>query len=818
MLQDRDFPLGAKLYWLLIVAGGLFLSAATLISWRPNPDTYYRIAFYALAGILSSGFKVNLPGLLCTLSMNYVFIIAGLLDLQLESGVAVGLCSVLAQIFIRAKQRPTWEQALFNIAGISFPVMAANAMLQIHLPSKIDTMDIFPVVTASIAYFTVNTVILAGIIGATSRRSPFKVWQESYLWTAPQYLVGGVIACSFHLLSAWLGWMGILCTIPVIYLVYKSYSVYLARVDEQQKHIIEMAELHLRTIETLALAIDAKDDTTASHVRRVQIYAKEIGKDLGLCESEMRALEAAALLHDIGKLAVPEYIISKPGKLTPDEFEKMKIHPVVGAEILERVHFPYPVVPIVRSHHEKYDGTGYPDGLAGEEIPIGARILSAVDCLDALSSDRQYRRALPIEDAMLMVEAQSGKSFDPQVVVCIKKRFRELESRTRVEGADPSRIGANVRVERGASPGTGFAAVPGLIARNEGLGKNFRMAISDARMEFQTLVEITNDLGSSLSLSETLALLAVRLEKTVHHDTVVIYIRQGGELIPSFVKGESFRLFSSLKIPIGQGISGWVAENDRVIVNGNPAVEAGYLNDPRKVTPLRSAIAVPLHGRDGVIGVLALYHLQGEAFTADHRRILVNISSKAGLVIENSLSFQNAKTAAEVDELTGLLNAKSLFNQLHDQVGACAKRDGSLAVIVMDLDGFKRANDEHGHLAGNRVLAHVASGLRRICRSSDLVARMGGDEFVMVLPEPGDYVEIAVKRIAELGPRAAEQAVCLSPITISAGVAMYAIDATDAESLLEKADERMYENKRAGKLARARAGAAVDDRAKALAS
>jgi diguanylate cyclase (GGDEF)-like protein/putative nucleotidyltransferase with HDIG domain len=802
-----QLPLRARIYWFLMVGGGLVLAAVSLTGWRPEADDLWRLSLYVIAGVLSSGFKVNLPGLLCTLSMNYVFIIAGLLDLHLQGGLIIGLCSVLGQVFLRAKQQPKWEQALFNVAAISFPVFAANTLLQMHLPLVVDRIGIVPVVSASIAYFCVNTMILALIIGFTSNKLPHRVWQESYLWTAPQYLVGGLIAGSFHFLIGLLGWMGVMCTVPVIYLVYKSYSVYLTRVDEQQKHIAEMAELHLRTIETLALAIDAKDDTTAAHVRRVQIYAKEVGKELGISESEMRALEAAALLHDIGKLAVPEYIISKPGKLTADEFEKMKIHPVVGAEILERVHFPYPVVPIVRSHHEKFDGTGYPDGLSGEEIPIGARILSVVDCLDALSSDRQYRRALPIDEAMAMVAEQSGKSFDPRVVNCLMKRYRELEVKARLESTDPSRIGANVRVERGGSPGTGLAASVALIPMTESLGKNFRIAISDARMEFQTLVEITNDLGSSLSLSETLALLAVRLEKTIHHDTVVIYIRQGDELIPSFVKGESFRLFSSLRIPIGQGISGWVAENDRVIVNGNPAVEAGYLNDPRKVTALRSAIAVPLRGREQVIGVLTLYHLSGEAFTSDHRRILVNISPKVGLVIENSLHFQNAKTAAEEDELTGLLNSKSLFQQLNDQVMTCGKRGGSLAVIVMDLDGFKRANDEHGHLAGNRVLANVAAGLRRICRSSDLVARMGGDEFVMVLPEPGEYVEAAMMRIAEVGARAAEAAGCGSAITISAGVAKYPLDALDAEGLLERADERMYENKRAGKRLRARASA-----------
>ena len=159
----------------------------------------------------------------------------------------------------------------------------------------------------------------------------------------------------------------------------------------ETKHVQNITALHVRTIEALALAIEAKDDTTHDHLRRVSFYAVEIGKSMGLNEEALVALHAAALLHDIGKLAVPENIISKPGKLKPEEFEKMKIHPIIEAEILDRVQFPYPVVPIVRAHHEKWDGTGYPEGLKGEQIPLGARILSVVDCLDALASDRQYR-------------------------------------------------------------------------------------------------------------------------------------------------------------------------------------------------------------------------------------------------------------------------------------------------------------------------------------------------------------------------------------------------------------------------------------------
>ncbi len=220
-----------------------------------------------------------------------------------------------------------------------------------------------------------------------------------------------------------------------------------------------MATLHLRTIEALALAIEAKDHTTHDHLQRVRVYAIEVAKELGVTPGEMEALHAAALLHDIGKLAVPEHIISKPGRLTPEEFEKMKIHPVVGAEILERVRFPYPVVPIVRAHHEKWDGSGYPFGLKGEEIPIGARILSSVDFLDAMASDRQYRRALPLEEVMKRLSAESGKSFDPKVVNVLEKRYRQLEKL--VESTFQTRswrrsFPPNVKVEAGRGAGGGL--------------------------------------------------------------------------------------------------------------------------------------------------------------------------------------------------------------------------------------------------------------------------------------------------------------------------------------------------------------------------
>jgi diguanylate cyclase (GGDEF)-like protein/putative nucleotidyltransferase with HDIG domain len=787
----------SKAFWLAVVLSGFLACCRGFAGWQPDSvDSLVRLGLFGLAAAATAGLKVHIPGISSTLSMSYVFVLTALLDLGLGGALIVGAASVVAQTFCRYRTRPKLVQLLFNLAATFLSVLVADHCIRHFGLRAADPLQLFTIVAASLAYFLVNTLTISGIIGLSEGRSVAGVWRDSYLWTSPQYMLGGLIAIGLHYLTNRIQLVGMLAIFPILYLVYCSYRVYLRRIEEQQKRIGDMAALHLRTIEALALAIDAKDDSSFAHLRRVQMYAAEVGREMHLPEVEMQAILAAALLHDIGKLAVPDSIVSKPGLLTPDEFEKMKIHPIVGAEILERVNFPYPVVPIVRSHHERYDGTGYPDGLKGEEIPIGARILSAVDSLDALSSDRQYRKAMPLEEAIRIIGRESGKSFDPQVVRILQARYHELEAKVRSEVLEPARASNPVKVERNeasynAIPSAAIAPAP---------GNNFRMSISNTRRELQTLVEIANDLGSSLSLDETLALLAVRLGKAIPHDAVVIWIRQQGELVPRLVKGESFRLLSSLRIPLGQGLSGWVAENNRSIVNGNPAAEAGYLNDPGKVTRLRSAIGVPLLSRDRVVGVLTLYQLRPEAFNPDHRRILETISAKVGVVIDNALRFEQVQDAARTDELTGLLNARSLFEYLADEVAMCTQHGRTLAVIVGDLNGFKKANDRHGHLAGNRILQNVAAGLRRCCRASDTVARLGGDEFVVVLTDPGEYLPRMMERIAEVGELAASEINYATSISISAGYALFPQDATDAEGLLEKADERMYENKRRSKM------------------
>jgi diguanylate cyclase (GGDEF)-like protein/putative nucleotidyltransferase with HDIG domain len=562
-------------------------------------------------------------------------------------------------------------------------------------------------------------------------------------------------------------------------------------VEIEKKHVEEIASLNMRTIEALALAIEAKDQTTHTHLQRVRTYAVEIGKDLGLPPDEIEALRAAALLHDIGKLAVPEHIINKPGKLTPEEFEKMKVHPLVGAEILDRVAFPYPVSPIVRSHHERWDGSGYPAGLAGEEIPIGARILAAVDCLDALASDRQYRPAIPLDQAMSKVKEKAGTWFDAKVVEILEHRYVALEriAQSHEAGFVPSGFSKGLRVERGLAPATGFEKG----AENLLPEADFLTSIASARQEAQAMFELSQDLGNSLSLSETLSVLSMRLRKLILYDSIAVFVNRNGWLLPELVSGENFRVLSSLKIRVGEGLCGWVAENCKPIINGNPQVEAGYVADPEKYATLSSALAVPLEGLSGVVGVLAMYHSSVDAFTPDHLRILLAVASKVALSVENALKYQQAESSATTDFLTGLPNARSLFVHLAQEVARCRRMKTSLAVMVCDIDGLKKINDSFGHLEGDKLLREFSTRLKDACRGYDYVARMGGDEFVITAP--GLTPEAALEKASRLNQAAIEAGrhTCgRDAITLSVGTAFCPENGYDVEALLAEADRRMY--------------------------
>ncbi len=772
-------------------------------AWHWQSQDFMRFACYLAVAILASGLKVQLPGIDGTMSVNFLFILLGVLELSLPETLVIGCTATLVQSVWQARKRLDPVKVLFNVAGMMANASFLTYSTYHYLASHYGSNKPILLMIAALVFFFANTLPISLVISMTEGKSSRKVWSECYFWSFPYYLVGAAAVGLVGIVNRSAGWQTSLLVLPLIYWVYRSYRMYLGRleaekerVEVEKRHVEQIASLNMRTIEALALAIEAKDHTTHTHLQRVRTYAIEVAKELNLPDGEIEALRAAALLHDIGKLAVPEQIINKPGKLTPEEFEKMKVHPLVGAEILERVAFPYPVAPIVRSHHERWDGSGYPEGLAGEMIPIGARILAAVDCLDALASHRQYRQALPLAEAMAKVKEKSGTWFDPQVVEILENRFIELERMAQMTEDTVATLGLSktMRVERGLAPAAGFERSDPTHGPVD--NADFLTSIASARQEAQTMFELSQDLGVSLSLSETLSVLSMRLRRMIPYDSIAVFVNRNGWLLPELVSGENFRTLSSLKIRVGEGLCGWVAQNCKPIMNGNPEVEAGYVIDPAKQTPLQSALVVPLEGLNGVVGVLAMYQSSRDAFTPDHLRILLAVASKVALSVENALKYQQAESSATTDYLTGLPNARSLFVHLAQEVARCRRMKTTLAVLVCDIDGFKQINDSYGHLEGDKLLREFTVRLKDVCRGYDYVARMGGDEFVITAP--GLTPDAAHEKAERLNRAAIESGrhVCgRDLITLSVGMAFCPEDGTDVERLLAEADRRMYSMK-----------------------
>jgi putative nucleotidyltransferase with HDIG domain len=378
----RDLPIAARLFVGAVLTAGAVVLAVFAPHAIANP---WLFAALLVLSSLASAFKVSLPlaSSGSTMSVSYAVDFAALLLLGANETMVVAAASAWSQCTFRTEARTPPYRTAFSMASLVLTVKAvgvAYAALGGATPAVLASPFTIakPLVGAATTYFVFNTAFIASAIGLSTRQSIFRVWNENFLWSAPSYFFGaGAAAIAAAVIERGGYWMALLTAAPV-YLIYRTYKVYMGRIQDQQRHVRQVSDLHLATIEALALAIDAKDQTAQSHIRRVQVYAAGLAKALGMSDNEIQGVKTAALLHDIGKLAVPEHILSKPGPLTQEEFQKIRIHPQVGAEIISGVPFPYPVAPLILSHHERWDGKGYPAGLLGDAIPLGARILSVV--------------------------------------------------------------------------------------------------------------------------------------------------------------------------------------------------------------------------------------------------------------------------------------------------------------------------------------------------------------------------------------------------------------------------------------------------------
>jgi diguanylate cyclase (GGDEF)-like protein/putative nucleotidyltransferase with HDIG domain len=752
-----------------------------------------------LLSSLTSAFKVNLPlsksG--STMSVSYAVDFASLLLIGPHETMLVAMASAWSQCTFRIKERNPVHRTLFSMACLTITVQAAGYAYH-RLGGSVDTLGFMemarPLVGAATAYFLLNTAFVATAIGLSTGQGVLRVWNENFLWSAPSYFVGaGAAAVAAALVDRSGYWIATLTAAP-LYLTYRTYKVYLGRVEDEQRHVLEISDLHLATIEALALAIDAKDQTSQMHIRRVQTYAAALAHTMGMSENDVQGVMTAALLHDIGKLAVPEHILSKPGPLTQEEFQKIRIHPEVGAEIIGHVPFPYPVAPLILSHHERWDGKGYPAGLKSEEIPLGARILTVVDYLDALMTERPYHKAMTYDAAIGLLRQEAGKGLDPVLV----EKFIELlpgltEQLETVEHPVPklSAIESQTNKDKGR-PAAGLSPEPSQSTVFEN--------IALAHREIYALYEIAQALGTSLGVSDTMALIASKLSNLVPFSccALFLYEEESETLRCRFATGTDADIIQRLTVKSGHGLTGWVARNRRSLVNARPSadLEAAGMSSP--TTKLQSALVCPLVFNERFIGTLSVLHVESGRYTDDHRRLLDRVCEQAAAVISNSIVFEQTQSDSLTDPLTGLPNTRFMFMHLTRELARAERLKSEVSLLVMDLDSFKDINDNHGHHVGDRALREVARVLRNAIRPYDICVRYAGDEFIVVLSGCG--AEEAENKRIELQRAIDELYFEARPgkrlrLGISIGAAVFPHDGEAYESLLAIADSRMYRDK-----------------------
>jgi diguanylate cyclase (GGDEF)-like protein/putative nucleotidyltransferase with HDIG domain len=794
----KTLPLAARIYVSTIIAlGGVLLVANFPTRLVGNPWLFLALLFLSS---LTSVFKVNLPlaRRSSTMSVSYAVDFASLLLLGPNETMLVAAASAFSQCTFRIKERNPMHRTLFSMACLVVTVQAAGGAYTLlggyPGPRSVASLAVtMPLVAAATVYFLFNTLTVATAIALSVKQSLTKVWYENFLWSAPSYFVGAGAAAGV----AWVAnlqqqWVALLPLLGApIYLTYYTYKVYLGRVEDERRHTQEMADLHLATIEALALAIDAKDQTSQLHIRRVQLYAAALARGLGMSENEIQGVKTAALLHDIGKLAVPEHILSKPGPLTPEEFQKIRAHPTVGADIVSSVPFPYPVAPLILSHHERWDGKGYPAGLKGEEIPLGARILSVVDYFDALMAERPYHKAMSSEAAIALLQQEAGRGLDPQVVAMFTDLLPTLQQ-------EALTLDHNVR--RNAPQDANPQAQPATGLAPEQSKKNVFEDIALAHREIYALYEIAQAMGTSLGVSDTMALISAKLTNLVPFACAALFLydEESETLRCRFATGTDADVIQQISVHSGDGLTGWVARNRRPLVNARPSADleaAGLMNI---TTTLQSALVCPLMFNERFIGTLSVYHTDAAFYRDDHRRLLDRVSEQAAAVINNSMLFEQTQEDSLTDPLTGLPNTRFLFMHLTRELARAERLKAEVSLMVMDLDSFKEINDSHGHHVGDRALCEVARVLRAAIRPYDICVRYAGDEFIIVLS--GCSADEAEHKRQELQKAIDDVYFEARPgkrlqLGISIGAAVFPQDGESYEALLSTADSRMYQDK-----------------------
>jgi len=719
----RDLPRGTRIYIAVIVAVG----AATVVQSFVQVFLHnigWTWTILALLTLVSGSATVNLPALPATVSVSETFVFTSVLLFGPAAGtLTVALDALIISFWSYRRGHPHYK-ILFNVCAVSLTLWVASHLyyelapygpLYYHKDKSVQVRSLLgPLLAFTIAYYAINTWLITLAIALERKASPLKIWRENFIWIALNYFGGASVAALLVSYTQDLDYTFLVIIVPLLVVLYFTFSTSMGRVEDANRHLSELNSLYMSTIETLAMAIDAKDQITHGHIRRVQLYAVGLAKSMGITdEAQIRAIEAAALLHDMGKLAVPEYILNKPGPLTPAEFEKMKLHSSVGADILSAIAFPYPVVPIVRHHHESWDGSGYPDKLAGPDIPMGARILSVVDCFDALTSDRPYRPRLSDKDAIKILQDRRGSMYDPLIVDTFIRVHTTITDSVESRTSAPSSLRA---ITEASNAGTSL---------REPRATRFE-EIAASSDEMLTLFDLARSLHSSMNAQDATDLIAKHLRRLVPSSACVFYMYDvdSDELLAAHASGEHAALIKGLRVPRGQRLSGWVAANRQTIRNSDPVLDLG--ESARAMTPRpRSCLSTPLLAGKTLVGVLSLYSSNKDAYSEDHERIVEVVALQVSGAILDAQTAEKVRTRSFKDETTGLPNLKHLVEFIETQFSAGDRRH-PFCLVVVRFSGDTVAD-------GGREAEAAVALVRRALRPADLLFRSGVDELAALM-------------------------------------------------------------------------------------
>jgi diguanylate cyclase (GGDEF)-like protein/putative nucleotidyltransferase with HDIG domain len=799
--------------WYVIAAVSICVIAVSVIFLPSlNGADLVAVAVATFVAVLIGRHDLRLPNSPIRVQVKDVLALWGIIWLGAAAGTLIALAGSVAACFANRYDRHRSVLAISSdtistfIVGsmyylvLGFFLNANSAAIQLvaDRPWKM----IAATVLMSGGHFIVNSTL--NYLGqyVTGQYEARKLLRETFLYLLVSYLVtiGGttIVNATFIQFGLEFG----LVILPIAVIADVAYAVHVRRLASKTREISEGSRIHLATVEALATAIDARDQLGIGHVRRTQMFAVGVGEFLGLSESEISALRAGALLHDIGKLAVPDHILNKPEELTHAEAEKIKIHASVGASILEKVGFDTPVVPTVKYHHENWDGTGYPEALKGENIPLTARILAVADAYDTLREARPYRPAASRKQACKTLRKGAGTKFDPRLVKIFLDNLDRLEAEITRQGLGYR--SADERLRTVVSNSTESSYVD---------------QIKLANREAVTMYELAKDFSSSLTLDETLKLFTDQVREFVHFDTCAVYLvdTRSGDAIAAHVAGKHAAVFNDHVVHVGSGVTGFVLESREPASSCSPWPDLQLLRSS-VTTDYRAMISLPIVADERLIGAVSLYSTVPEGYTDEHLRLVETITQIAADAVVKSLRHAETESHALTDPMTGLPNARSLQLQFEREVARAQRTNSSFQVLMLDLDGFKQVNDSFGHKAGDKMLLEIGRVIKGQLREYDFLARYAGDEFVALIPDTSveDIYDLC-RRIENavsdfelfVGDEAAQ-------VGVSIGWSTYPFSGQAFDQLLITADKEMYSTKSRRRMLGSRASRMIPKPSKPL--